>query len=329
MCALRKGILNVAVLVLLSGLPVQRRRDLLLQGRTILRSVGRAPGLHLARPPHPVQSSRTPYNQYDSIVRPLTKWLKERGVRFELGTRVTDLDFRYGPGGGKGVERIHYLREGAPHDIAVRPDDLIFVTNGSMTAASSLGSMTVPPKLLGKDADGSWALWETLAEKHSDFGRPVFFNGKVDESKWLSFTVTMRDPIFFKLMEQFTGNVAGTGGSWPSHSVPMKSSRRRWATRSREERRPTIDDHTPSCGREKRSMPVAFPGLTSVWLILILTNNSRSALTVGTCARYADRHGRECTQVGQSHENCKADSCNAETQHAGCSAVAENRELHH
>jgi oleate hydratase len=34
---------------------------------------------------------RTVYNQYDSLVRPLQKWLDERGVRFELNTRVTDL----------------------------------------------------------------------------------------------------------------------------------------------------------------------------------------------------------------------------------------------
>jgi oleate hydratase len=89
---------------------------------------------------------------------------------------------------------------------------MVFVTNGSMTAASSLGSMTTPPKLLGKGADGSCALWETLAAKHSDFGRPAAFNSNVDESKWLSFTVMMRDPTFFKLMEQLTGNVSGTGG---------------------------------------------------------------------------------------------------------------------
>jgi oleate hydratase len=154
---------------------------------------------------------RTPYNQYDSIVRPLTKWLKAQGVRFELGTRVTNLDFRYGRG-GKGIERLYYIRDGAPQNIAVGPNDLVFVTNGSMTAASSLGSMTTPPKLLGKEADGSWALWEALATKHSDFGRPAVFNSNVDESKWLSFTVTMRDPTFFKLMEQLTGNVSGTGG---------------------------------------------------------------------------------------------------------------------
>ena len=159
---------------------------------------------------------RTPYNQHDSIVVPVTKWLKGQGVRFEMNARVTDLDFRYGAG-GKGVERVRYIRDGAPHEIAVGADDLVLVTNGSMTAGSSLGSMTAPAKLGGKDPDGnssngSWALWETLAKKHPDFGRPWVFNGNVDESKWLSFTVTMRDPTFFNLMEKFTGNVAGTGG---------------------------------------------------------------------------------------------------------------------
>ena len=34
---------------------------------------------------------RTVYNQYDSMVRPLHKWLEERGVNFMLETTVTDL----------------------------------------------------------------------------------------------------------------------------------------------------------------------------------------------------------------------------------------------
>ena len=36
---------------------------------------------------------RTVYNQYDSMVRPLQKWLEERGVKFALNTCVTDLAF--------------------------------------------------------------------------------------------------------------------------------------------------------------------------------------------------------------------------------------------
>jgi oleate hydratase len=154
---------------------------------------------------------RTPYNQYDSIVLPLQKWLKERGVRFEMGVQVTDLDFKYGPD-GIGAELLRYVRDGVPHEIAVGDDDLVFVTIGSMTAGSSLGSMSQPAKAQDGAQDGSWALWETLARKQFDFGRPSAFDGNVDESKWLSFTATMRDPTFFNLMEKFTGNAAGTGG---------------------------------------------------------------------------------------------------------------------
>jgi oleate hydratase len=154
---------------------------------------------------------RTPYNQYDSIVRPVTQWLRQHGVRFEMGARVNDLDFKHGAG-GRTVERIVYVQDGAPHAMSVGDDDLVFVTNGSMTAGSSLGSMKESARLLPVDPGGSWSLWETLAAKHSDFGRPSVFNSQVDESKWLSFTVTMRDPTFFQLMESFTGNEAGTGG---------------------------------------------------------------------------------------------------------------------
>jgi oleate hydratase len=153
---------------------------------------------------------RTPYNQYDSIVRPLVAWLTEQGVAFTTAARVTDLDFRYGPR-GKQVERIRYLQGGVAAALEVGSDALVFVTNGSMTAASSFGSMTAPARM-ETDKGGSWALWETLAAKHEDFGRPTVFDSHVDESKWLSFTVTLTDPTFFNLMEAFTGNAAGTGG---------------------------------------------------------------------------------------------------------------------
>ena len=38
---------------------------------------------------------RTVYNQYDSMVRPLQKWLEEHGVKFQLNTRVTDLGLQH------------------------------------------------------------------------------------------------------------------------------------------------------------------------------------------------------------------------------------------
>lgn len=154
---------------------------------------------------------RTPFNQYDSIVRPLVQWLEAQGVQMVTGARVVDLDFRYGPR-GKAAETIHYVEEGARRQLPIRDEDLVFITNGSMTAASSFGSMTSPARLEGVDRGPSWTLWETLAAKNADFGHPEVFTRNIDESKWLSFTVTLDNPVFFDLMEAFTGNTAGTGG---------------------------------------------------------------------------------------------------------------------
>ncbi len=35
---------------------------------------------------------RTQFNQYDAMVRPIVKWLSERGVSFEMNTEVMDID---------------------------------------------------------------------------------------------------------------------------------------------------------------------------------------------------------------------------------------------
>lgn len=154
---------------------------------------------------------RTPYNQYDSIVRPLAAWLTKHGVHFETDTRVTDLAFVRGAD-GKAVERIHCNSHGNTAEIVVASNDLVLVTNGSMTAASRLGTMDMPAPLGGKEDDGAWTLWERLAAANPEFGRPAVFDGNTAESKWLSFTITLRDPTFFRQMEIFTGNAAGTGG---------------------------------------------------------------------------------------------------------------------
>jgi oleate hydratase len=95
--------------------------------------------------------------------------------------------------------------------VDVEEDDLVFITNGSMTASSTLGSMHAAATLTTEPEDPSWALWEKIAVDHPEFGRPSVFSKRVNESKWMSFTTTLRDPLFFDLMEKFTGNAAGTG----------------------------------------------------------------------------------------------------------------------
>ena len=154
---------------------------------------------------------RTVYNQYDSLIRPLKKWLDERGVVFELNTRVTGLEFN-DQNGEKTVTRIAYERDGKAGEIAIGASDYVLVTLGSMTEASSLGGNDAAPALNGKADGGSWTLWEKIAKSQPEFGRPTVFDDHIDQSKWVSFTTTLHDPALLNFVRDLTGNVPGEGG---------------------------------------------------------------------------------------------------------------------
>ena len=105
---------------------------------------------------------RTIYNQYDSLVLPLQTWLDAQGVHLVTDCKVTDFDHKTEDGKFI-VTGIHCLRQGKSEAIAVQDGDLVFLQNGSMTDASSLGSMTSAPSKRTKVDSGGWTLWEKLA----------------------------------------------------------------------------------------------------------------------------------------------------------------------
>jgi len=154
---------------------------------------------------------RTVYNQYDSLVRPLLRWLEDNGVVLVTGCKVVDF-IHTTDAGGFTVTGIECEREGKRETIAVGDGDLVFFQNGSMTDASSLGSMTQAPARSTKADSGGWKLWESLADTGPEFGNPAAFNSCVAQSCWESFTVTLKNPAFFDELERFSGNEAGTGG---------------------------------------------------------------------------------------------------------------------
>jgi oleate hydratase len=154
---------------------------------------------------------RTIYNQYDSLVRPLQHWLAAQEVNFIIDCKVTELERKI-EAGKLVVTGIHYQHGKESKAIALKEGDLVFLQNGSMTDASSLGSMTSAPQKLTKQNCNSWALWEKLAAENLDFGNPAAFNSSIAESCWESFTVTLKNPTFFDKMTAFSGNEPGTGG---------------------------------------------------------------------------------------------------------------------
>jgi oleate hydratase len=154
---------------------------------------------------------RTVYNQYDSMVRPLLKWLRQRGVQFMLGARVTDFQFRE-VAGRQAVSAIMYEHNAQAAALSVDEESLVLVTLGSMTEGFRLGSMETAAPLGSKGDGGAWALWERLAARGPQFGHPDVFANHVDDSKWLSFTVTLYDDTLLRLIRERTGNVPGEGG---------------------------------------------------------------------------------------------------------------------
>lgn len=164
-------------------------------------------------PSMPTQAGifRTKYNQYDTIIRPLQKWLMNQGVQFIGNTRVIDIDLGILPD-VMTASRIMMIQDGRDVVVEVEPHDIVIATIGSMAADSSLGSNTTAPQMKRTPSSGAFALWETLAEGREELGRPWVFSGNIDQANWESFTVTTRDPLFFDRMEKFTGNFTGRNG---------------------------------------------------------------------------------------------------------------------
>ena len=154
---------------------------------------------------------RTIYNQFDSLVRPLVSWLTAQQVQFRRDCTVTDIVLGVG---GKEivVTELKTLETGKSGAIPIQPEDLVLFQNGSMTDSSTFGSMTKSPDKLTKADSKGWSLWEKLAEGRPEFGNPAAFNSSIPESNWPSFTVTLKDNVFFNKMEALSGNKAGTGG---------------------------------------------------------------------------------------------------------------------
>jgi oleate hydratase len=157
----------------------------------------------------------TKYNQYESLALPLVKWLEAQGVVFRYGVEVTDVDFDIGPH-RKQATRIHWRDNGVEGGVDLGPDDLVFMTIGSLTENSDNGDHQTPAKL-NTGAAPAWDLWRRIAAKDAAFGRPDVFGAHIPETKWESATVTTLDkriPEYIRKIakrDPFSGKVV-TGG---------------------------------------------------------------------------------------------------------------------
>ena len=159
----------------------------------------------------------TKYNQYESLILPMVKYLEAHGVNFEYDTKVTDVVFDI-DGKKKTAKQIVYIRDGKEETIDLTVNDLVFVTNGSCTESSMLGDQNTAPDLNIQNGEGAcWDLWRKIARQSQDFGHPDKFCSDISKTNWESATVTTLDdkipPYIEKICKRdpFSGRVV-TGG---------------------------------------------------------------------------------------------------------------------
>ena len=138
----------------------------------------------------------TKYNQYESMILPLTKYLENHGVVFEYGMDVKNVIIE-DDNGKKVAKQIIYKQNGMEQTIDLIEDDLVFITNGCCTDTSCYGDQTTVPDLsqVINGSGESWDLWKNIAKqaKHGEYGNPEKFCGDVDATKWMSATVETSD----------------------------------------------------------------------------------------------------------------------------------------
>ena len=72
----------------------------------------------------------TRYNQYESLILPMQKYLEAAGVEFKFGTEVTNVRFEI-KDGKKTARAIECRTKNGDTEIPLTEKDLVFITNGS------------------------------------------------------------------------------------------------------------------------------------------------------------------------------------------------------
>ncbi|XOQ48760.1 MAG: oleate hydratase [Eubacteriales bacterium] len=159
----------------------------------------------------------TKYNQYESMILPMIKYLEAHDVQFHYNVKVLNVIFDIQKE-RKIAKRIDVIRDGAEDAIDLTENDLVFITNGGCVENSSIGSQNKPASFDKEIREGTgWDMWRKIAAQDPSFGNPDKFCSDPERTNWMSATVTTLDgripPYVQKICKRdpFSGRVV-TGG---------------------------------------------------------------------------------------------------------------------
>ena len=173
----------------------------------------------------------TKYNQYESMILPLTKYLENHGVKIEYGIDVKNVLFD-NKEEKKVATKIIYEKEGQKKEFILTENDLVFITNGCCTDTSCYGDQnTIPDLSKVKNGEGeSWNLWKNIASQaiNGEFGNPDKFCSNTDETNWMSATVEVSDEEIIKHIINICKRDPREGKVTTGGIVTVKDSMENW-----------------------------------------------------------------------------------------------------
>ncbi|ELT8947457.1 oleate hydratase [Enterococcus faecalis] len=165
----------------------------------------------------------TKYNQYESLVKPLLSFLTNQGVDFQYETTINDIQVDI-KGATKVARRLLLTQAGKTKEIPLTENDLVFVTNGSITESSTQGDHHTPAPIT-HELGGSWNLWKNLAKQSPEFGHPeVFCENLPDESWFVSATITWENFDIEPYLSRLTHRKLRTGKIVTGGIITIKDS---------------------------------------------------------------------------------------------------------
>ncbi len=163
------------------------------------------------------------YNQYESLIMPLIHYLKDHGVDLHYDTVVTNIIVNRSDG-KKVATKIEMTEKGEKKSIDLTTNDLVFVTNGSITESTTYGDNLHPaPK--EHELGASWQLWKNLAVQDSAFGHPEKFCENIPKANWvMSATITFKNNDIVPYIEKVNKKDPHSGSIVSSGPTTIKDS---------------------------------------------------------------------------------------------------------
>lgn len=166
----------------------------------------------------------TKYNQYESMILPMIKYLESHDVQFHYGVKVENVEFEISEN-KKLAKNIVTTVNGKTENIELTENELVFITNGGCVENSALGSQNEPAPFKPEiKAGGGWDMWRKIAAQDPSFGRPDKFCFDPEQTNWVSATVTTLDDKIVPYIKNICKRDPFSGGVVTGGIVTVKDS---------------------------------------------------------------------------------------------------------